>query len=144
MKELREEVEARGLQQTVGLTGFVTEPAAALRGLDVVVHASTMPEPFGLAVAEAMTAGCSVVISDTGGVAELVDPGRTGFSYRSTNVEDMTRRVRQLLDDPGLRHQLSAAAHEAASTQFNPDRVSAQILDLYATVTPERVMAHAS
>ena len=58
----------------VGFTGFLP-PAPAMRALDVVVHASTRPEPFGLVIAEAMACGRAVITSASGGAAELVDAG---------------------------------------------------------------------
>ena len=51
---LKASVAERDLSDRVGLTGFVADTSAALRALDIVVHASTKPEPFGLAIAEAM------------------------------------------------------------------------------------------
>ena len=55
----------------MGFTGFVAHSAAAMRTLDVVVHASTEPEPFGLVIAEAMATGRPVIISYSGGAEEL-------------------------------------------------------------------------
>ncbi len=132
MEELRAAIDRRGLAEHVGLTGFVSDAAAALRSLDVVVHASTLPEPFGLVIAEAMAVARPVVISAAGGVAELVEPDRTGLTYRSGSVEEMTEQVRRLLDDRSLGARLGAAAHAAAIEQFHPDRVTRQMLDLYA------------
>jgi glycosyltransferase involved in cell wall biosynthesis len=51
-------------------------PADAMRALDVVVHASTDPEPFGLVVAEAMACGRAVTTSGTGGASELIERTR--------------------------------------------------------------------
>ncbi len=131
MEELRASVAERGLSDRVGLTGFVTDTSAALRSLDVVVHASTLAEPFGLAIAEAMAAARPVVISDAGGVAELVVNDVTGLTYRCGSVDELTARVRRLLDDSALRVTLGAAAHDAAVRQFDPGRVTAQMLDVY-------------
>jgi glycosyltransferase involved in cell wall biosynthesis len=139
MEELRAAVAARGLSDRVGLTGFVHESGAALRALDIVVHASTSPEPFGLVIAEAMATARAVVISDAGGVAELVDPGRTGLRYASGNVDEMLAHVRALLDDAALRMRLGDAAHDAAVQQFHPGRVCAQLLALYGQF--DRAMA---
>lgn len=132
LEELRAAIERLGLAQKVGLTGFVKDSAAALRCLDVVVHASTSPEPFGLVIAEAMATGRSVVVSDAGGVAELVAPEQNALTYESGNTQAMTRQVRRLLEDPGLRARLAAAAHRSAGEQFHPERVCRQILDVYA------------
>src|SRR5207253_364632 len=46
-----------GIEHVVRFTGFVIDPAAAMRALDVVVHATTRPEPFGLVIAEGMASG---------------------------------------------------------------------------------------
>lgn len=130
--ELRQAIRERGLQETVGLTGFVSDAGAALRSLDIVVHASTAPEPFGLVIAEAMAVGRAVVISDAGGVAELVDPERTGLTYASANLHEMTRQVARLARDRDLRCRLGQAAHPAACERFAPTRMASEILDVYA------------
>ena len=131
MKELRDEVHRLGLEGRVGLTGF-TDAATALRSLDVVVHASTLPEPFGLVIAEAMTVGRAVVISGGGGIAELVTPGVTGLVYPTGDVETLTRHVSGLVDDDEWRTRLGEAAHATALRQFRPDRMARSVLDLYS------------
>lgn len=52
--ELQAQAEALGLGDRVGFTGKVDDVSAVLRRLDIAVHASTEPEPFGLVIAEAM------------------------------------------------------------------------------------------
>ena len=52
-----------------------------MRALDVVVHASTQPEPFGLVIAEAMACGRAVVVSSGGGAAEIVTPGEDALVH---------------------------------------------------------------
>src|SRR5690606_6017273 len=51
--ELRACARQLGLSDRVGFTGFVDDTAPVYRALDVVVHASTAPEPFGLVIVEA-------------------------------------------------------------------------------------------
>ena len=130
--ELHAAIERMGLADTVGLTGFVKDSAAALRSLDVVVHASTSPEPFGLVIAEAMAVGRSVVVSDAGGVAELVSHEQNALTYRNGNVASMTGQIRRLLNQPDERARLGDAARRSALTQFHPARVCREILDVYA------------
>jgi glycosyltransferase involved in cell wall biosynthesis len=73
--DLQSMIDARQLTGRVGLPGFV-EAAPAMRALDVVVHASTEPEPFGLVIAEAMACGRAVITTGYGGAAELISAGR--------------------------------------------------------------------
>ena len=57
LEELRAEASRLGVSDRVGFTGFVEDAAAAMRSLDIVVHASTQPEPFGMVIIEAMACG---------------------------------------------------------------------------------------
>ena len=69
--DLQTMIDSRELGGCVGLTGRV-ESAPAMRALDIIVHASTAPEPFGLAIAEAMACGKAVITTGFGGAAELI------------------------------------------------------------------------
>jgi glycosyltransferase involved in cell wall biosynthesis len=129
--ELRAVASGLGLTASVGFTGFVEDPAAAFRSLDIVVHASTAPEPFGLVVAEAMATGRPVIVSDSGGVSEIVRSEIDALTYPTGNKAALLPQIERLLDDPGLRSRLGRAAREAAVERFSPVRMSRQILELY-------------
>ena len=73
--ELRRLAATYGLADRVGFTGFVESADQAMRALDIVVHASTSPEPFGLVIAEAMACGRALVTSATGGAGGARAPG---------------------------------------------------------------------
>src|SRR5207253_6282469 len=77
---LRARAEALGVGSRVGLVGHQADPARALRALDVVVHASTRPEPFGRVIVEGMACGRAVVAIRDGGAAELFDDGVTALA----------------------------------------------------------------
>lgn len=131
-EELRAAIARAGLTRAVGLAGFVKDSSPALRALDIVVHASTSPEPFGLVIAEAMATGRPVVVSETGGVAELVVAERTALTYPQGQVEALTQQVERLVVDGDLRRRLGLAARKAAVDQFGPSRFIEQILGLYS------------
>lgn len=107
-----------GLTGRVGFTGFVEEPAEAYRALDIVVHASTSPEPFGLSIAEAMACGRPVVLSDRGGARELGEPGRTCLAHEPGDARDLAARLEQLLADPALRQRLGRAGEQFVRQRF--------------------------
>jgi glycosyltransferase involved in cell wall biosynthesis len=75
LEELRQTAASLGLDDRVGFTGVVADSSAAMRALDIVVHASTDPEPFGLVIAEAMACAKPVITSGAGGAQELTEPG---------------------------------------------------------------------
>lgn len=136
--ELKDTVRRLGIEDHVGLTGFVHDSAAALRSLDVLVHASTAPEPFGLVVAEAMACGRAVVLSNAGGVAELVQPEMDALVYPSGDAASLSQQVARLVSDDVLRRRLGAAARVAAQRQFTGASMQAHLLALYDSLLPGR------
>ena len=102
----------------VGFSGFLPDPAGAYRALDVVVHASTSPEPFGLSIVEAMACGRAVVISEAGGAREIGEPGRTCLAHAPGDVPGLSAEIARLVFDPELRAQLGAAASAAVRKRF--------------------------
>lgn len=136
MAELKEAISRLGLGSHVGLTGFVREAPAALRSLDVVVHGSTAPEPFGLVIAEAMACGRAVIVSDSGGVAELIRHDLNALSYRSGDAAALSTQIERVCQAPALRAQLGTAARAAAREQFASETMRTELLDIYAAVRP--------
>ena len=113
LEDLRRLAANLGLEGRVGFTGFVDEPAAAMRALDVVVHASTQPEPFGLVIAEAMACGRAVVVSG-GGAAELVRPGEDALVHEAGRASALAERIGELARDSAL----GARAEQSARQRF--------------------------
>ena len=95
-----------GLGDTVGFTGKVDDVSAVLRALDIAVHASTEPEPFGLVIAEAMACGRPVVVSRAGGAAEIAQGG--AVFHEPGNSAELAERLRELAGDPARRAALGA------------------------------------
>ncbi len=129
--ELRDLAKSLGVADRVGFTGFVDEPAAALRALDVVVHASTDPEPFGLVIVEAMACGRAVVISAAGGAAEIIRPGVDGLAHWPGDAEQLARCIEQLAGDRELRERLGREARTSAVRSFHRTRLVSELLPIY-------------
>ncbi len=136
IEELRACAASLGVGDRVGFTGFVAHPAAAMRALDVVVHASTDPEPFGLAIAEGLACGRPVVVSAAGGAAELVEPGVDALTFAPGDASALRNAIATLASDAALRARLGAAARRTAVRRFDPDVFTHAFLDIYANVTP--------
>jgi phosphatidylinositol alpha 1,6-mannosyltransferase len=86
--------------------------ARAFASLDVFVHTGEA-ETFCQTVQEAQASGVPVVAPAAGGPLDLVDHGRTGLLYDTTDKDSLRRSVATLVDDPALRASL---AHEALQT----------------------------
>jgi glycosyltransferase involved in cell wall biosynthesis len=113
LEDLRRIVSQMGLADRIGFTGFVEDASAAMRALDIVVHASTRPEPFGLVIAEAMACGRAVVVSEGGGASEIVTPGEDALAHQAGSASALAQRIIELVRDPALRASLGRRAAES-------------------------------
>jgi len=132
--ELRAEAARLGLEHKLGFTGFVEDPAAAMRSLDVIVHASTDPEPFGMVIIEGMACGKAVIAAEAGGASELFTDGENALGYAPGDVDALARQIARLGDDEGLRKRLGKRGRESVELSFHGKRLAAEILDLYQNV----------
>jgi glycosyltransferase involved in cell wall biosynthesis len=129
-EELARTAQAAGAANRVGFIDFQRDLAPVYRALDVVVHASTEPEPFGLVVAEAMACGRAVIVGDRGGVSEIVTPD-SARPHRSGDVADLARAIAALAVDPLQRERLGGCARRRVLERFSLDRFRSRLLDLY-------------
>lgn len=129
--ELRARAAALGIADRVGFTGFVEDVPAAMRGLDVVVHASTEPEPFGLVILQAMACGRPTVVTAIGGACELITPEETALAVPAGASTDLARAIDRLAAEPALRQRLAEAGRASAERHFSSASVAAAAIDLY-------------
>jgi glycosyltransferase involved in cell wall biosynthesis len=130
--ELRARAAALSLADRVGFTGFIDRPARALRALDVVVHASTEPEPFGLVIAEGMACGRAVIVSRGGGAVELVDEGVDALATEPGDAAALAAAIDRCAADAALRTRLGAAGRRTALRRFDAKTFVAQFVELYS------------
>ncbi len=84
-------------------------------------------------VLEAMASGVPVIATDVAGTRELIRPGVDGFVVSAADLDGFVRRSLELLQDPGRRRQLGAAARARAET-FSTARMVATLSELYGEV----------
>lgn len=118
----RPTIEARitdlGLEDAVLLHGMLDrdEVRDFLRELAIYVH-SSFGETQSNAILQAMATGLPVVASDVPGISNMIRPG-LGLLHRSADVEDLTRRIEELVDDPTLAARLGHAARAQAVSAY--------------------------
>ena len=119
-----------GLDDRVGFVPFQPDPADVYRMLDVVVHASVRPEPFGLTIAEAMSCGRPVVVAAAGGAAELFAEGVDALGHPPGDVAALTAAIARLASDAGLRDRLGDQARVTAVATLGHRRFSREMTDV--------------
>lgn len=130
--ELKSLAGGLGLKDKVGFTGYLANPAEAIRSLDVVVHASTDPEPFGMVIVEAMACGKPVIVSNCGGAAEIVQDRINALTYDPGNPKALAAAIQELANSQQLRTQLGQAGRRTAEQCFNSRRFANDFVRIYS------------
>ncbi len=123
--ELREFCRASGLNR-VHFVGHIPTVAELYAASDVVVVPSEWEEAFGFVAAEAMACEAAVIVSDAGGLAEVV--GDAGLVFRRGDAADLEVKLRQLIDSPEIRRDLGKRARRRVEEMFSLDRCVAELL----------------
>jgi glycosyltransferase involved in cell wall biosynthesis len=137
-KELRSLAIKLGIADRLRFTGFRTDIVPLLRFVDLVVHCSTAPEPFGRVIVEAMLAGRPVVAAKAGGALEILKDNQTGLLIEPCNPHALAKGIQQLLENRDLATQMGQAAKREAEERFSLDRVLTQWRACIGEVTHSR------
>jgi glycosyltransferase involved in cell wall biosynthesis len=138
LAELRRLAAGLSLNGNLGFTGFVDDPAAAIRSLDIVVHASTRPEPFGRVIAESMACGKAVIVTAAGGALEIVTSGEDAVAIAPGDAAALADSIRQLACAAPLRSQLGTAARKTAENRFDRARMTRELIPIYEELNTAR------
>jgi glycosyltransferase involved in cell wall biosynthesis len=119
LADLRARAERLGIADRVELISPFDDLAALLCGLDVVVHASVLPDSLPTTVIEAMALGKPVVATALGGVPELIRDTETGFLIPPDDAGRMADTVEEVLAAPERREAVGGAAYVEATARFD-------------------------
>jgi glycosyltransferase involved in cell wall biosynthesis len=117
--ELRRLAGTLGIEASVRFLGHRDDVPRLLPAMDVLVHASTSPEPFGRVVIEAMAAGVAVVGTAAGAIPEIVRDEVEGLLVPPGDAPAMASALAIALDHPELRASWVEAARETVAERFN-------------------------
>lgn len=115
----------------VVMAGFLEDPGMAYAAADVVVVASTRPDPLPNTALEAGLAGCCVVASAHGGLPEIIRDGVTGQLFTPGDHAALARALAELAADPAKRARLGAAAADDIAARFSPEALLEKTQALY-------------
>jgi glycogen(starch) synthase len=131
-------VRSMGLEHKVMFTGFVDEET--LLKLQCCADVSVVPslfEPFGIVALEAMAARSPVVVSDTGGLGEIVEHDITGVKVYPNNTESLAWGITKVLTDDKYRNSLRENAYKRIQEKYDWDKIAQQTKRIYEAVLSE-------
>lgn len=125
IEELKAEAASLGLNDKIYFTGYLDSKQVPkmYKCADVAVFPSTY-EPFGIVALEAMLAGVPTVVSDVGGLDEIVEHGVDGMKSYAGNPNSIADSVTALLYDHQLAANVSKKARQKVKEQFNWEKIA--------------------
>ena len=131
---LRSLVADLALQDRVDLVGDRTDVSDIVGACDIFVQPSRTPEPFGIALVEAMALGRVCIATDQGGPAEILADGSTGYLVAPDDPKALARLLSKIASDRFGARQV-AEAGRLRSKQFSSSDMVASVLDIYRRLT---------
>jgi len=127
-----------GLAHKVMFTGFVDDET--LRKLQKCADVSVVPslfEPFGIVALEAMAAKSPVVVSDTGGLSEIVNHDVDGVKAYTGNPDSLAWGINRVLTDEAYANTLRTNAYRKIQEKYNWDKIAQQTMTMYENILNE-------
>ena len=134
--QLHEVMRRAQLTDTVQFLGARPDVPNLLAASDIAVHASILPEPFGLVIVEAMALGVPVVAARLGAPAHIVT-SPAGLLYDPESPGELADHLTRLVLDENLRKRLSEGGRQR-SEDFRVPRYVSEMVGIYERVTPLR------
>jgi 1,4-alpha-glucan branching enzyme len=131
-------VKSMGFGHKVMFTGFVDDET--LRKLQICADVSVVPslfEPFGIVALEAMAARSPVVVSDTGGLSEIVEHDVSGVKVYADNLESLAWGITKVLTDGNYANWLRNNAYKRIQEKYDWNKIAQQTKTIYNNVLTE-------
>ena len=128
---LRRQIDAAGLEDHVLLLGYVDDVRPLLEQATIFVSATTRPEPFGLALVDAMAAGLAPIASAHGGPAEIIRHDVTGLLVTPGDTRELADAIADLWTDGQRTRTIGAAAAADVRSRFSIERTADAVETLW-------------
>jgi glycosyltransferase involved in cell wall biosynthesis len=134
MDTLRAMTAELGLQDTVNFLGRMNDVTSVLKRADIYVQPS-LNEGLPNSLLEAMSCGLPVVVTNVGGMPDVVSDGVEGFVVEPANADALAIALGKLLRDRELRKEVATRCRTKIQQEYSLDSVADNYIALYKTLT---------
>ncbi|MDP8292860.1 MAG: glycosyltransferase family 4 protein [Candidatus Orphnella occulta] len=121
-----------GLENDILIDTYALEDIKKLYALSkVCLYPSTSSEPFGLTMLEAMASAKPIIVTNMGGMPEIVKDSINGFVVPVRDFEMLAAKTNTLLDDERLCDRLGYTGRQMVESQYTDDRVTIDTINVY-------------
>ena len=119
-KDIDKEIIKRKLTEYVSLSGWVGDVSTFFSSASILIITSLW-EGLPLAVIEAVASGVPVVVTDTGGISDILDNSNRGIVVKCKDTKAIAGAVLTILDDYSRWYKLAIAAREKLDLTYWSD-----------------------
>jgi glycosyltransferase involved in cell wall biosynthesis len=137
-EEFQQMANEYGLAEKIIFVGHVDD--WTLRALYRVADVTVVPskfEPFGIVALEAMAAHCPLVVSDVGGLNEIVDHEGTGLKVPLNNADALSSAIMRIIRDVGFKNWIVNNAYQKCLWNYNWNSIAEWTAGVYGAVLHE-------
>ena len=131
LSEIKGKISELELDQEVTIIPFQENIWKFWDFIDIAIVPSTIEESFGLVALEAMLAKKPVVASNLGGLAELVDEGKTGYLFDPFVKGELEKAIRQLISDSKKAERFGEEGYKIAKENFTLEKYTTSFENAY-------------
>ena len=118
IKYITKMIDDSGFKDRMIFTGYISDVSAFFKIIDVCVHCSIEPEPFGLVITEAMSYGVPVIASDLGVPKEIITDGENGYIVDPSVTQKLAETIIKLLTDDELRMRMDRSGKHHVESSY--------------------------
>ena len=133
-KKIQKMIDDSGYSDRIIMTGYVKDVGSIYSIIDVCVHTSIEPEPFGLVIIEAMANAVPVIASDRGAPKEIIENSVNGYIINPDSSRKLADAIIQLLENDELRVKMGESGRQHVLQHYNDKDYAHAVERLYAEV----------
>ena len=131
---IKEKVKLMNMEHRIKFTGFRKDINHLIRTVDIVVHTSIAPEPFGRVIVEGMAQRRPVIGTRGGGVNEIITNGSTGILVDPADPSALTAAINQLISNPALSEGIAFRAQEMVLNNFSIEKTMIKLNEVFNSI----------
>lgn len=137
--ELKQQAQSLDITEQCYFTGFMSD--TDLDKFQTIADCAVFPslyEPFGIVALESFAARVPVVVSNTGGLSEVVQHNQTGIVTHANDIESLTWGILEVLNNPEHSQYLVENAYKSLAQRFNWADLARKTISVFERVNNER------
>lgn len=132
--ELKQQIKSEGLENTVVMTGFLTDVQPLMNAMDIQGNCSFGTEATSLSLLQGMSIGKPAVVTDFGGNPGVIKDGQNGFLVPIKDSKAMADAIQNLIDDKALYERMTENAKRIYQTSFTAEVNTRRIEKVYSSL----------